>query len=187
MIEEKLETPHRIYSETCLRFVLAPARVDELIDPVSLESPSLSKELLRIGHDDRVDLFSYEWPKKTEVGVGEIVIVQSEEAYRRGGTDWVRLELAAQGMILIDQNVTGRSTDRHDDFVGGMVVIERDIADALGKSFAFSSAFFSAKDPYKRFERLVYNVAISGLGHRIMRTEPVRSGGYSIGNFGDDP
>ena len=188
MIEEKLENPHRIYSETCLRFVLAPERTDELIDPVSLESPSLSKELLRIGHDDRVELFSYTWPKKTEVGVAEIVITQSEEGYRRGGTDWVRLELTTHGMIVIDQNVTGRPTEGHqDDFAGAMAVIERDVVDAIGKSFAFVNAFFSGRDPYKRYARIVYNVALSGLGHRTMMAEPVRSGSYTLGSVGDDP
>jgi hypothetical protein len=188
MIAEKLGNPHRIYSETCLRFVLAPERADELIDPVSIESPVLSKELLRIGHDDRVELFSYTWPKKTEVGVAEIVITQSEEGYRRKGTDWVRLELTTRGIIVIDQNVTGRPTEgNRDDFVGAMAVIERDVVDAIEKSFAFSNAFISAKDPYKRYDQMAYNVAISGLGHRTMMAEPVRSGGFTLGNLGDDP
>lgn len=188
MLEEQLENPARIHSETCVRFVMAPERADELIDPVSLESASFSKELLRIGHDDRVELFSYESPKKAEVGVAEVVITQSEEGYRRGGNDWVRLELTTRGMIVIDQNVTGRPTEGHrDDFAGAMVVIEREVVAAIGKSFAYANAFFSARDPYKRYDRFAYNTALSGLGHRTMIAEPVRASSYTLGNFGDGP
>lgn len=106
MIEEKLKDPYEIYNEASLRFLLTPERVEEFIDPVSLESPDLKRQLLEIGHSGEVELFSYERPKRTEVGVNEIIILQSDEGRSWDGVDEIRLELTTTGIIVIDSNVT---------------------------------------------------------------------------------
>ena len=185
MIEEKLKDPYKIYNEASLRFLLAPERVEEFIDPVSLESPDLRRQLFEIGHSGEVELFSYERPKKTEVGINEFVILQSNEGRRWDGLDEVRLELTTTGVIVIDSNVSGLAA-RGEEFASIMVILERDIADRLMKCFAFASAFFELKDQFRRYDRMIYNAALSGIGHRTLMSELPKGGSYSMGQHGDE-
>ncbi|MBW1674040.1 MAG: DUF4062 domain-containing protein, partial [Deltaproteobacteria bacterium] len=53
-INEKFENPYEIYNETSLRFAFGPERVEELIDPVYLESEELRHKLFEIGHSSQV-------------------------------------------------------------------------------------------------------------------------------------
>ena len=187
MIEKKLKNPYKIYNETSLCFTLAPERVDELVDQVSLESPELKRQLLEIGHSPQVELFSYERPKTTEVGIDEIVILQSDEGRHRDGVDEIRLELTTGGLIVIDANVTDRKAigQRH-ELLSSMTISEDDIASMLKKCFAFMMAFFEARDPFKRYDRMLYNASLSGIGYRTLISEPIQSGSYSMGSHGDE-
>lgn len=185
MIEEKLKDPYKIYNEASLRFLLAPERVEEFIDPVSLESPALRRQLFEIGHSGEVELFSYERPKKTEVGINEIVILQANEDRRWDGLNEVRLELTTTGVIAIDSNITGLA-ERAEEFASMMVILEGDIADRLMKCFAFASAFFELKDQFRRYDRMIYNAALSGIGHRTLMSEPPKGSSYSMGQHGDE-
>jgi hypothetical protein len=143
MIEKKLKNPYRIYNETSLRFTLAPERVDELIDPVSLESPELKRQLLEIGHLLQVELFSYERPKTTQAGIDEIVILQSDEGRHRDCVDEVRLELTTGGLIVIDANVTGRTAigQRH-ELLSSMTISEDDIGFYAKEMLCLCDGFF---------------------------------------------
>lgn len=187
IIEDKLREPYEIYNEASLRFALVPERVEELIDSVYLESPELKHQLFEIGHSPHVELFSYERPKKAEVGINEIVILQSEEGSHRGGVDEARLELTTVGLIVIDVNVTGRATrGQWDESVSYFAITEDDISYGLKKSFAFVRAFLEAKDRFKRYNRLLYNSALSGLGYRTLIKEPPPGGSYPMGQHGDE-
>jgi len=187
MIEEKLKDPYQVCNEASLRFVLAPERVEELIDPVYLESPELKRQLFEISHSPQVELFSYERPKKAEVGINEIIILQSDEGSQWGGVDEARLELTNVGLIVIDVNVTGRAARaQRDESVSYFAITEDDISYGLKKSFAFVSAFIEAKDPFKRYNRFLYNSALSGLGYRSLIREPPRGGSHPMGQHGDE-
>jgi hypothetical protein len=181
-IQEKLEKPYTIYNESILRFVIAPERDEEVIDPVSLESPELKRQIFEIGHSPQVNLFSYERQKNAQIGINEIVISQSDEGSRRDGVDEVRLEINTQGAIEIDINVSGRPrNDATNDLLSGLAILEEDIYQALERSFSFTKAFFESKDSYKRYDRLIYNSALCNIGHRIILKEPPKNGRYSTG------
>lgn len=186
VIDEKLRNPHHIHNETVLRFVLSPERVDDVIDPVLLESPELKKQLMNIGHKTDVSLFSYECSKKTTVNINDVIIHQSEERYRRDGADEVRLELTTNGMITIDMNLTGRPRpEGREEIFSGMILLEDDIVAAIKKCFAFVNAFYNEKDPFKRYDRFFYNVALGGIGYRTLMSKPPVGGSYPMGNQGD--
>jgi hypothetical protein len=185
MVQETVGNPHKVNNETSLRFVLAPERSGDLIDPVSLESPELKEQLYQIGHSSGVSLFSYERAKRMEIGINEIVILQSDEGIRSRGVDEVRLELDTRGMITIDTNVTGRKdADGWDDH--GFVILEDDIAIELTHCFSFACAFFSKRDPYKRYDRMLFNSSLGGIGNRTLMTEPSKNGHYTVGQHGDE-
>ncbi|MCL5883905.1 MAG: DUF4062 domain-containing protein [Deltaproteobacteria bacterium] len=186
VITERLNNPHRFSNETGLRFVLAPERVDEMVDPVALGTKEFGHRLLEIGHTLGVDLFSYDYPKTTEIGVNEIVLIQSGEKYRRQGSDEVRLELTTRGMLVVDLNVTGRpSVEGHENYLGSLVLIEEDIIIGLKRSFAFACAYYRERDPFKRYDRMVYNVALSGIGMRTLMARPPQGSNYPMGSHGE--
>lgn len=187
MVDEKLRNPYKIHNEASMRFLLMPERVDEFIDPVSLESPALKHQLLEIGHFPQVELFSYERPKKIELEMSSIVILQSEEGRYRDIVEEVRVELTTEGLLVIDANVTGCvARGQPHDLMGSMVIVEEDISSKLKKCFAFAGGFFQSKDPFKRYGRMIYNVALSGIGMRTLMSKPTQRGSYSMGNHGDE-
>lgn len=182
-IQEMLKKPYTIYNEAILRFVIAPERDEEVIDPVSLESPEIKRQLYEIGHIPNINLFSYELPKSTEIEINEIIISQSDEGNRRDGVDEVRLEINTKGTIIIDINVSGRPrNDKSDNFSGVFAIMEGDLYQILEKCFSFANAFFKLKDPYKRYERLIYNSALCNIGYRSILKEPSKNGTYSVGH-----
>lgn len=166
-LDEKLKRPYRIDSETALRFVVAPQRKDEVIDPISLESSEFEQQIYEMAHSPDVKLLSFKRPKSAEVGIHEIVVLQSEEGGRREAVDTVRLELTTGGAIIIDLNVTGKvPRDFHDNSLRDMVILEADVTEGLRRCFGFASAFYETKDPFKRYDRMVYNATLSGMGYR---------------------
>lgn len=182
VIQEKLKTPYEIYGQSVLRFVLASERQEEIIDSVSLEEADLRQLLYDIGHSPLVQLFSYERPKTTNVGVNEIVILQSDEGRRRDGVDEVRMELTIKGMIVIDANVTGRRVKNFDATSGSyFCILEDDVAAVHRRCFAFANGFYAAKDCYNRYDRFLYNVVLSGVEHRKLVSQLPKGTSYSMG------
>jgi len=180
-LEEKLKHPYRINTETCLRFVLAPSRTDEIIDPAALESPELEQQLYEIGHSPQVRLFSFKRPKTAEVKIHEIVVFQSDEGGRGEGVDTVRMELTTTGAIIIDLNVTGGlPQDLHDRSLRDMVILDGDVAASLRRCFAFSVAFYEAKDPFSRYDGLLYNATLSGMGFKNLVARPPQGNSISM-------
>ena len=188
MIQDKLIKGHefKLYNETCLRFVLAPERTEEVIDPIFIGSQEFIEHLYNLGHSTQVRLFSYERPKVTDVGVQEIVIIQSDEPRGRESLDEVRLEITVGGIIIIDANVTGRVARRPDNMDSLFCIYESDLGAVLNKCFAFSNAFYAAKDPYSRYDRLFYNVGLSGIGHRNLVSQPPQGSTYFLANRIED-
>lgn len=186
-IHEMLKKSSTIYNEAILRFVIAPERVEEIIDPVSLESKEIKQQLFEIGHSSKVNLFSYERSKDTKIQIDEIIIAQSDEVHRRDGVDEVRLEINTKGAILIDINVSGRrKEDGYDNLSSSLAILEDDIYISMEKCFAFIDAFFKLRDPYKRYNRFIYNSALKNIGYRTILKELPRHGSYTMGQHSDE-
>ena len=186
MIEDKLGNPHKISNEASLRFVLVPERSGELLDLVSLESKKLQQEIFEIGHSPQVEILSYECRKEVEVGIKEIVVLQSDESRGQRNIDEVRLELTVEGAVVIDLNVTGlTSREMYQDSMSSMVILEGDILSRLKKCFAFVKVFFDKKDPFNRYSRMLYNVALSNIGYRTLTKESPRGNSCGMGGYGD--
>lgn len=181
-VNKKLENPFSVSYEAMLRAVFAPEREGQLVDPIALESPGIFAQLMEIGHSTRIGLFSYEHSKTKEVGVNEIVITQTEPNGHRDMVDVVRLELTSDGILVIDTNVTGRIR-RGDDYsmMNSMVIAEEDVYGELKKVFAFCLALFEQLDPYCRYDRMLYNMALSNIGHRKLEANPQPRQSYPMG------
>jgi len=187
VINEKLKTFFKTGSEEILRTAFTPERDGQFIDPVALESDDLYACLMEIGHSSKIALFSYEFGKTKEIGVNEIVVTQSDSARPRELVNFVRLELASNGLLTIDTNVTGRVRrgERY-DILNSMVIAEEDILAELTKIFAFALSLFEKLDPYNRYDRLLYNVALSNTGRRKLEANPHSKMSYQMSMCSDE-
>jgi hypothetical protein len=170
---ERLADTFRVDYEAVLRTVFAPEREGQLVDPVALESPQLFAQLMEIGHSAGIALFSYECSKEKEIGVNEIVITQKNPRGHRDTVEAVRLELTSEGVVVIDTNVTGK-VHRADDHgsLDSMVIAEEDVYAELRKIFSFILTLFENLDPYCRYDRMLYNAALSNIGYRNLEANP---------------
>jgi hypothetical protein len=172
MLQEKLRERYAIPNETRLRFVLSPERDEEVIDVITLDSPSLKQDLFEMGHANNVSLFSYEHSKSSEVQVDSLVIHQRDSSGRRNENKVVRLEISSGGSITIDMNVTGRINRGSLHGMGeAYVIVESDVIECLQSSFAFANAFYNKFDPYKRHQRFFYNSALSEIDYKKLVAE----------------
>lgn len=181
-----LEAPYRIPNETSLRFVLAPERSEEVIDPVRLESGEFITRIYEIGHSSEIQLFSYQRPKDQGEG-NSLVIQQFGRDGRNDTVEELRLEIMESGQIIIDSNVTGRVRrgERH-GLLDTMVIVHEDIETVLYANFRFAAALFDEIDRFKRHQRFLYNAALSNLGHRSLVRQPNEQSPYSMNVFRDD-
>lgn len=182
VFESKLSNPYKTGYDAFLRVIVAPKRVGEFIDQISLEASDLRNEIFALGHQAGIGLFSYESPKSTEVGINEIIIIQDQQNHSPDIFNAVRLEISTQGVITIDINVTGspRNGGKH-DLQHHLLIFEDDIATGLKKIFSFVKEFLEKKDPYKRYDPILYNASLCGLGSRTLTSERTKKNSYSIG------
>ena len=166
-------SPYKLPYATTLRFVLSPERDEEVIDPVQMESPGFLDTIFGIAHSSGVRLMNYRCSKKTEIRDRALVVVQTEPDGRHTEGEHVRLEIRESGDIVIDANVTGRVQrgSRH-ALLNTMVVALEDIESVLGTCFKFTAAFYDSIDRFKRHQRFVYNVGLSGLEYRTLERNP---------------
>lgn len=170
-------------SEPTLRFVLSPAYKNELIDPVALESEELRIELIEIGNSKNVRLFSSQEAKDIVLENDSIVI---QQVHGRWAGYTVRLEITGHGIICIDVRIAKACNDTH-QMMRSMVLVEEDLADVISKCFAFVSAFYQSKDPYKRYDLMNYEIMLLGVGYRKLVKTPPTGNSVSMSMRGDEP
>jgi hypothetical protein len=172
MIQDKLRERDSMLNEARLRFVLAPEREEEVIDVVTLDSPSLRRTLFEIGHAREVGLFLYEYSKTFEVKIDSLIIFQAALSGHKRNDKMVKLEISSGGFITIDTNVTGRVNRESLHGIGeAYAIVESDVIESLQSNFAFANAFYNQFDPYKRHQRFFYNSALGEIGHRKLVAE----------------
>lgn len=184
---EAVSSPHEIPNETSLRFVVAPEREEEVVDPVKLGSEDFVNRIFEIGHSRAVRLFSYRRSKEYHIDRHSLVIEQAGERGRDDTVEAVRLELTESGQIAIDSNVTGRVRrgERH-SLMDTMCIVQEDLEAVLRASFRFVASFLEEIDPYKRHQRSYYNVALRGVGFRTFVKVPKEQSSYCMNVFRED-
>jgi hypothetical protein len=174
-IAAHLLKPHRFSDQTCLRFAIAPERVEEVFDPLDLASPDFAERMMEIGHHRDVRLFGYTYAKEAPRLEQDWLIIE-----QRLGDNWsegrqgVRLALGENGIILLDTNATGRTKRSNSfDLADIMTASIESLEALLAASFRFAQAVYDDKDPYKRHQRFYWNGVLSGMGNRSLVRNPV--------------
>ena len=173
----------RLGDQTSLRFVMVSARNEEVVDPVSLDSAAFKNRLMGIAHQADVSLFSYETAKTTAVSLSGLLINQEDNRRAASGyVDLVRLELATNGTIVIDANVTNRVPNVQSYSMQPYYeIVEEDVRGRLQSCFSFCHSFWEHIDPYLRHQQFAWNAALNNIGHRaIVNDRNVRTT-FSIG------
>ncbi len=173
--------PSPFPSTPTLRYALSPERHDEVVDPVTLESPAFLDRVYAVAHGSAVRLLSYRYSKKAVVKDRSLMIVQSDIGGRHGEGQPVRLEVSEDGGIVIDAGVTGRAPRSPGlGLANTMVVSLGDVEDVLATSFRFAAAFYDEIDRFKRHQRFLYNVGLSGLEYRALVRDPTPQPSYRM-------
>jgi hypothetical protein len=185
-VSEAFSHMPRLGDQTSLRFVMMSAREEEVIDPVSLDSAAFKGRLMGIAHQADVSLFSYESAKTIAVQVANLLITQEDN--RRAASrsvDLVRLELATNGSIIVDANVTNRVPSAESYSMQPFYeIVEEDVVGRLQSCFSFCHFFWEHIDPYLRHQQFAWNAALNNIGHRaIVNDRNVRTS-FSVG-FGE--
>ena len=173
---------YQVRDETSLRFVLAPERQEEILDPARLASEEFVDRLFEIGHSKSVALFSYQRAKdRPSIANDALIIEQPAGDNWSRGIQAVRMEIHESGAIVIDSNVTGRSERvNSSDMMHIFRIAIEEVEAALATDFRFCSAVFEEVDPYKRHQRFFWNACLSGLGHRSFARAPQPSRSYTM-------
>jgi hypothetical protein len=186
-IAAHLLKPHRFSDQACLRFALAPQRLEEVFNPLDLASPDFAERMMEIGHHRDVRLFGYSYAKERPQLVGNWLIIE-----QKFGDNWsegrqgVRQAIGESGIVLIDTNATGRTKRSNSfDLADIMTLSIESVETLLAASFRFAQALYDDRDPYKRHQRFYWNAVLSGLGNRSLVRNPVgeqRSYRMNMGN-----
>lgn len=162
-----------------LQTVWTTLRNEEVVDPLDLGDETFQRKVQRLAHDCEPPLCSYEQPKRTEFSASRLTITQGDPGALREARDLVRLEIFTNGTIAIAQNVSGSErrgaqTDGVFDmyFLAPTIVRER-----LERAWALAAAWWNDRDPYRRHEPLLLNLALLDVGRRRWGESPRSSGG----------
>jgi hypothetical protein len=186
-IAAHLSKPHRFSDQTCLRFGIAPERVEEVFDPLDLASPDFAERMMELGHRRDVRLFGYLYAKEAPRLEGSSLVIEQPLGNNwSDGRQGVRLAVGENGVVLIDTNATGRTKRSHSFALGDMMTVSIETVEALLEtSFRFAQALYDDKDPHKRHQRFYWNSVLAGMGNRTLVRDPVdQQNSYGM-NAGD--
>lgn len=182
LLMQSLKNPYSVANEASVRFIIAPERDEEVIDPVVLGSEDFVETIFELGHSKKVRIFDYLRPKKHWIDGQSLFIHQFDPSgLRKETVNEVRLEILESGLMIIDSNVTRRVIRRQlHSLLDSCVVAEEDIGAVLNTCFQFTAALFDFIDRFKRHNRFKYNVALVNIGTRILVKEPKEQSSYSL-------
>ena len=178
-VMEKLNNGLVQAGEATVRIVLAPVRVEEVIELGRFDSEFVDR-LLEIGRSRAVRLLEPRAAyKETQTADGVKIVYASERNWREPQST-VGLELTNRGTLAIEASVTN-VTDRDLGPLGGASIIaEEDVELQLQRAFAFANTLYSDVDPYGRQHGFVYNAGLFAVEHRAFERNPQPRRSYTV-------
>jgi len=162
LVQQAILEPPKMGQEATVTLALAPTRDNEVIDPVTLESPQFADGVYRLAHEPEIRLLSYS-KSKTHSIQGRAFMI------RQGGNSSPKEEAIVtvheNGLITVTANVTGRN-ERNQEILSGYAISEEDVRHILRTVLSFARAFYDQHDPYQRYHSFLYAVSLANAGHR---------------------
>ena len=165
-----------VQGETTVRLVLAPERLEEIIDRIEIGEKEFEERVQRITHATR--FFNYRSAKSVSLRQDTLVI---EQAASRRDADRC-MEIEATGILTFDAVVSARGDDPIESGLGYMYTLVRgDVAAALDAAFHSAGRLYAEIDAYLRHQRFNYAAAFCGIGFRSLADAlPKGSRGFSM-------
>ena len=170
-------------SETVwLQTVWVVLRDEEVIDPVDLDDVGFNREVLRLAHDCVPPLFDYRERKRPIAKPDFLRIEQGDFDTWQSSPALAMVEIHTDGMLTTIQNAIGTTgqTDPTDGFLD-MYFLEPAVVRArLNEAWSFAAAWWNHRDPYLRYDQLLYSVAVYDIGTRAFERTPRRENSITI-------
>lgn len=164
-----------------LRFVLAPERAGEVIDPRTLDEAGFHHAVMTAAQSPAHRIVSYGQPVVPRVrGTGLVLEASAPQSNWREARA-PRIEVHEHGLILVDTPLETPDLSG----IGGIpshVLDEERVEAALVTSFRFAGAVYNLVDEYRRYERLRVDVALSGVQGAMLERDPQPRSSYTIPN-----
>lgn len=165
--------------EKTLRFVLAPERAGEVIDPRTLDKPDFHHAVMTAAQSPAHRIVQYGQPVVPRVRGTALVLEASAPRSNWREARTPRIEVYEHGLILVD---TPLETPDHSGMglIPSHVLDEGRVSDALVASFRFAGAVYDIVDEFRRYERLRVDVALSGVQGAVLERNPQPRSTYTI-------
>ncbi len=178
-----LQLPQVDQHSAVLRFVIAPEREEEVIDPLQLDARSFHKRIMEIAHE--IDLFDYSEAKCATMQEEGLSIAQGFDEYGSQRTEnWRQVMISELGWITVDANIDPRADHRTP--LSGMTIVEADIRNRVETVFRFVSRLFDELDRNRRHVTFLYDVAFGNVKSKVLVPDHTPRSTLSMGLGQDD-
>lgn len=168
--------PHS--QEAVLRLAIAPERYEEMIDPIRLESDELLHTVYEVGHKRSIGLLIYAAPKRHSVAVDRLLVHQGiVEGHHQAES--VRVELSDHGLLAVDAALGHPHQGRHQSLPEAFVLAEEEVAETARSMLSFYGGLMEQLDPFNRYQRFPYNIALLNLHYRTLERSPEPRSSYT--------
>lgn len=177
-ISERLTLPVATEAPAA-RLVLAPERMEEVIDRLRIGEDEFIDDVMRHLQDPATHFFDVRSKKEVALS-GDILIVSEVRGDRRGSEAGHRLlEVAPSGILRFDAWIgkgEKSSTDMSDYFQLSRYELEL----AFAMMFRSAAALFDWLDTYGRHQRFAYGAAVIDIGFRSLVDTFIQQSGGSM-------
>ena len=151
-------------------------------DSLDLDDAAFNRQLLRLAHESVPPLFDYREGKRPIAKPDYLRIEQGDFDTWQSTPALAIVEIHTDGMLTAIQNViaTKDRTDPTDGFFD-MYFLEPAVVRArLNEAWSFAAAWWKERDPYLRYDQLLYFVAVYNIGARAFAPTPQRESDVTI-------
>ena len=166
--------------EKTLRFVLAPERAGEVIDPRRLDEDDFHHAVMTAAQHPAHRLLEYGQPVVPRVRGTALVLERTGPEPNWRESRPVRIEVHERGLVLIDAPVETKSASTGASVIPQHVLSEDRVEHVLMAAFRFSGAVYDLVDEFHRFGRFKVDVALGGAQGAVLERSPQPRSSYTI-------
>lgn len=167
-------------SEKTLRFVLAPERAGEVVDPRVLDDAVFHHQVMTAAQSPAHRIVAYGQPVVPHVRGTALVLEEAAPPQNWRVSRAPRVEVHEDGLILVDTPLETRNQNGGMGTIPSHVLDEGLIETAITSSFRFAGAVYGLVDAYGRYERFQVDIALAGVRGGVLERDPQPRSSYTI-------